>query len=161
MSEKEFVIEKLLKEEKTVSSAESCTGGMVSGAFTDFAGISSVFMEGVITYANAAKIRLGVKEETISAFGAVSHETAREMAKAVRERADTDFGISTTGIAGPGGGTDKKPVGLVYVGISTPEKTKSYALRLAGDREAVRQKTVKAVFHFLKTELEEKEYGKN
>lgn len=161
MCEKTAVIETLLKTEKTVSAAESCTGGMVCAAFTDFAGISSVFAEGVITYANEAKIRLGVREETLQAHGAVSHETAREMAEAVRRRAGTDFGISITGIAGPGGGTKKKPVGLVYVGISSEKGTKTYVLRLSGDRDAVRRKTVNAVFHFLRNELEEMENGKN
>ncbi len=161
MCEKDIVIDLLLKTGKTVASAESCTGGMVGAAFTDYAGISSVFLEGVITYANEAKIRLGVKEETLQKHGAVSHETAGEMAEAVRKRAKTDFGVSTTGIAGPGGGTQKKPVGLVYIGISTEKGTKTYVLRLSGDREAVRRKTVKAVFHFLKKELEEMQNGKN
>ncbi len=154
MSERKNVIDILLEKEITVSTAESCTGGMVGAAFTDFAGVSSIYMEGAVTYANEAKIRLGVREETLAQYGAVSRETAGEMAKAVRERAGTDVGISTTGIAGPGGGSDRKPVGLVYVGISTAEGTKTYALRLAGDRQTVRRKTVNAVFHFLKNELE-------
>ncbi len=155
MCEQDNVIEFLLRTGKTVATAESCTGGMVGAAFTEYPGVSAIFLEGVITYANEAKIRLGVREETLAAHGAVSHETAGEMAEAVRKRAGTDIGISTTGIAGPGGGTEKKPVGLVYVGIATAMRTKTYILRLKGNRAEVRGKTVKAVFHFLKTELED------
>ena len=142
----------------TVATAESCTGGMVGKTFTDFSGISSVYLEGVITYANEAKMRLGVKEETLKNHGAVSHETAEEMAKCVRKRAGTIVGISTTGIAGPGGGTAQKPVGLVYVGISTEKGTKSFALRLSGDRNTVRHKTTQIAFHKL---LEELQNGEN
>ena len=154
MSDKEKVIDILLDAGMTVSTAESCTGGMIGAAFTDFAGISSVYMEGAVTYANEAKVRLGVKEETLAQHGAVSRETAGEMAEAIRSRAGTDIGISTTGIAGPGGGSEIKPVGLVYVGIATAKETKTYALRLAGNRKTVRRKTVNAVFHLLRTELE-------
>lgn len=161
MSEKSKVIESLLKYGLTVSTAESCTGGMVSAAFTDFPGISSAFMEGVVTYANEAKMRLGVNADTLKAYGAVSHETAGEMAACVRERAGTDFGISTTGIAGPDGGTPKKPVGLVYVGVASSRGVKTYALRLRGDRAEVRRKTVQAVFHFLNKELEAYYHGEN
>lgn len=161
MSDKEYIVDWFLNKEITVATAESCTGGMVAASFTDYAGISSVFMEGIVTYANAAKVRLGVLEETLEKYGAVSRETAGEMAEAVRKRAGTHIGISTTGIAGPGGGSDRKPVGLVYVGISTKSGTKTYALRLRGTRNQVRQKTVNAVFYFLKKILEENKNGKN
>ncbi len=161
MCDQNKVIDFLLKTGKTVATAESCTGGMLGAAFTDFAGISSVYLEGAVTYANAAKIRLGVKEETLKLHGAVSPETAAEMAEAVKKRAGTDIGISTTGIAGPGGGSSRKPVGLVYVGISMADRTKTYALRLSGERNDVRQKTVKAVFHFLKQELEAEKHGQD
>ncbi len=150
---KETVIHLLLESGKTVATAESCTGGMLGAAFTDFPGISSVYLEGVVTYANEAKMRLGVKEETLKVHGAVSHETAREMAECVKKRAGADIGISTTGIAGPGGGTDRKPVGLVYIGLSAEKGTTSFALRLAGDRRTVRRKTVNAVFKCLLKEL--------
>jgi len=154
MCDQNEVVDLLLKTGKTVATAESCTGGMLGAAFTDFAGISSVYLEGAVTYANEAKIRLGVKGETIKQHGAVSRETAAEMAEAVKKRAGADIGVSTTGIAGPGGGSRRKPVGLVYVGIAMADGTKTFALRLAGERTDVRQKTVKAVFHFLKEELE-------
>lgn len=153
--------ERLLNGRITISCAESCTGGMVSATLADFPGISAVFTEGVVTYANEAKVRLGVNPDTLKEHGAVSHAVAGEMAKAVRLRASSDIGVSTTGIAGPGGGTERKPVGLVYVGISTKKNTKTFALRLFGDRQTIRQKTVKAVFHFIYKELEDMENGKN
>lgn len=161
MCKRDAVIEALQKNGKTVATAESCTGGMLSAAFTDYPGISAVFLEGVVTYANEAKCRLGVRRETLEAHGAVSHAVAGEMAKAVRERAGSDYGLSTTGIAGPGGGTEKKPVGLVYVGIASAKGVKTYALRLGGSRDTVRRKTVEAVFRFLETELEDVSDGEN
>lgn len=155
MCEKDKVVEYLLKSGKTVAVAESCTGGMLAKAFTDYAGISSVFVEGIVTYANEAKIRMGVRPETTESFGAVSHETAREMAEAIRKRTGADITVSTTGIAGPGGGTERKPVGLVYVGICREGKTRTFTLRLSGNRDTIRRKTVQAVFYFLSSELEE------
>lgn len=140
------VIEKLINRGITVATAESCTGGMVGKTITDFAGVSSVYLEGVITYANEAKIRLGVLDETLKSHGAVSRETAKEMAECVRKRAGAFVAISTTGVAGPGGGSREKPVGLVYMGISTEKETKTYALRLFGDRDTIRRKTTKLVF---------------
>ena len=100
----------------TVSTAESCTGGMLAARLVDYPGISAALNEAHVTYANEAKIKYcGVKEETLAAHGAVSEETAREMAEGLREKAGADIAIATTGIAGPGGGTKEKPVGLVYV----------------------------------------------
>ena len=133
MCSRNSTIEKLLALGTTVAVAESCTGGLLSAAFVEYAGISPVFLEGVITYANEAKIRLGVRPDTLEKHGAVSREVAAEMAEAVRKRAGSTFGISTTGVAGPSGGTRQKPVGLVYIGVSSPEDTKTYALRLFGD----------------------------
>ena len=147
------VIEILINRGITVATAESCTGGMVGKTITDFPGVSGVYLEGVITYANEAKMRLGVKEKTLLKHGAVSRETASEMAECIRCRAGADIGISTTGVAGPGGGSKQKPVGLVYMAISTEKETKTFALRLSGERNAVRKKTTKAVFHFLLEEL--------
>ena len=115
----EFVLgEILLKRNLTISTAESCTGGFLAGTLINYPGISSAFLEGVVTYTNEAKMkRIGVKAETLEKYGAVSHETAGEMARGVAFTSGTDIGISTTGIAGPGGGTEEKPVGLVYIGI--------------------------------------------
>ena len=106
----------------TLSAAESCTGGMFGAALTDIAGISAVFDRSLVTYSNQAKMdELGVKPETLEEYGAVSEQTALEMAEGVRRKAGTDIGISVTGIAGPDGGTEEKHVGLVYIGLSLSE----------------------------------------
>lgn len=129
----------LLHKGKTIAVAESCTGGMIASMLTDVPGISSVFTEGVVTYANEAKERLGVSHETLLKYGAVSEQTAKEMAQSVRLRAGADIGISTTGIAGPGGGTPEKPVGLVYIGFSAKDKTYAVRLNLIGERNRIRR----------------------
>ncbi|MGL5327912.1 MAG: competence/damage-inducible protein A, partial [Peptostreptococcaceae bacterium] len=124
----EVVAQTLVNKKLTISVAESCTGGMVSSTLINYPGISSVFMEGCVTYSNEAKIKsLGVKKETLDKFGAVSEETAIEMAKGIANRHNTNIGIATTGIAGPQGGSDEKPVGLVYLGFYI--NGKSYAKR--------------------------------
>ena len=125
----EYVVSALDALHWKVATAESCTGGLVSERITRVSGSSRVFDCGVCSYANAIKAKvLGVSEETLSTLGAVSAETAVQMAQGVRLLADADIGISTTGIAGPTGGSPDKPVGLVYLGVST-RKT-SYAVRL-------------------------------
>ena len=118
----------ILKEKKlTLSCAESCTGGLIAKSITDVSGCSSVFYGGVVAYDNSVKMNiLGVKDETLSTFGAVSFETAREMALGVKSALKTDIGISTTGIAGPDGGTPKKPVGTVYIGIAIGDTVSSF-----------------------------------
>lgn len=115
----EDVVAKLLIDGKlTISTAESCTGGMIAGTLINYPGISEVFLEGAVTYSNEAKHnRLGVKNETLDKYGAVSEETAREMAIGIANAAGTEVSIVTTGIAGPDGGTEEKPVGLVYIGV--------------------------------------------
>ena len=144
------VINKLLETKTTIASAESCTGGLVAKTITDFSGVSDIFGEGYVTYSNDAKMKnLGVNPETLKNYGAVSRETCEEMAKGVRLRANASLGVSTTGIAGPGGGTKEKPVGLVYIGVSTEEKTVVEELRLTGTREEVRQKTVESLFELI------------
>ena len=116
------VVEFLHAKGLTLSCAESCTGGLIAKRITDIPGCSDVFAGGCVTYSNEVKMRLlGVREETLAAYGAVSEQTAKEMARGVRERLGTDIGVSATGIAGPGGGTPEKPVGTVYVGFSTKE----------------------------------------
>lgn len=118
------VADELKKKGLKIATAESCTGGMLANLLTNISGSSEYFDRGIVSYSNRAKIELlGVKEETLERYGAVSEQTAREMAEGVRERSKVDIGISTTGIAGPTGGTKDKPVGLVYIGISTKEKT--------------------------------------
>lgn len=131
---------KLLKEShKTLALAESCTGGLVAKSITDIPGASTVFCEGYVTYSNEVKSKiLGVSEDTLAQYGAVSEPTAREMAQGLLARSGADIAVSLTGIAGPDGGTDEKPVGLVYVGVSTPENTHVTKLNLYGNREKVR-----------------------
>ena len=141
----ENLILKFSEKNITVAAAESCTGGLLSSAFVDIPGSSAVLLEGVVTYSNEAKVRLGVKEDSIKAHGAVSHEVALEMANAVRKRAGASVGLSTTGIAGPGGGSDEKPVGLVYTAIVSDKGQNVYKLQLEGDRTSVRTQTVKFI----------------
>ena len=113
----------LMSNRITISAAESCTGGLFGAALTDIPGISAVFDRSLVTYSNQAKIEeLGVKPETLEKYGAVSDETAREMAEGVRLKSGTDIGISVTGIAGPGGAIEDKHVGLVYIGLSCGER---------------------------------------
>ena len=141
----EKLIKKLIDNKITVSTCESCTGGLLAAEFVNVSGASEVFMEGIVTYSNEAKMRLGVNEETRKVHGAVSEETALQMANAIRERAGTTLGISTTGIAGPGGGTPEKPVGLVYTAIVSERMQNVYKLQLDGDRTAVRRQTVEFI----------------
>ena len=137
-----------------IAVAESCTGGMVSSALINYPGISLVFMEGCVTYSNEAKMMsLGVKEETLNTFGAVSEECAKEMAEGVSKRHNTNIGLSTTGIAGPEGGSEDKPVGLVYMGITINNKTivKKYVFN--GDRQQIRNRACKTLLNDLRLEL--------
>jgi nicotinamide-nucleotide amidase len=135
----QVVAELLLGNNITLSVAESCTGGLISKKLTDIAGISNVFIGGITAYSNKMKMDfLGVSGETLARFGAVSSEVAREMARGIRTRTGSDIGLSVTGIAGPGGGTAEKPVGLVYIGISDKDAEFSNELRLWGDRDRIR-----------------------
>ena len=132
----EIVAKLLVEKDLKVATAESCTGGMVASALIDYPGISSVFLEGCVTYSNESKIkRLGVKEETLNKYGAVSEETAIEMAKGIAEGLGADIGLSTTGVAGPGGGTDEKPVGLVYTAVYFKGEIKVYKNIYNGNRQ--------------------------
>ena len=138
----------------TIATAESCTGGLLAGRLVNYPGISSVFKEGMITYSNEAKMkRIKVKKDTLQKYGAVSSQTAAEMAEGVAKVTGSDIGISTTGIAGPDGGTKEKPVGLVYVGICINGDVKTKELHLVGDRQRVRQHTVIRALEWLRREL--------
>ena len=126
---------KLRERGMTLATAESCTGGLIAKRVTDLAGCSDVFLGGCVTYANEAKERLiGVSRETLEKYGAVSEQTAREMARGVRLALGADVGIATTGIAGPGGGTPDKPVGTVYIAVSTEEGERVKLLTLSPKR---------------------------
>ncbi|MBO5364544.1 MAG: competence/damage-inducible protein A [Clostridia bacterium] len=136
------VVELLHERKLTVATAESCTGGLVAKKLTDVSGASNCFHCGFVTYSNEKKEELlGVSHDTLEKFGAVSQETALEMSRGARLRSGADIGVSMTGIAGPGGGTPHKPVGLVYISISAKDFHKAYRLQLAGDREMVRERT--------------------
>ena len=129
-----------------VTTAESCTGGLIAGAITDIAGTSAWFDRGFVTYSNPAKAdMLGVRGETLAVHGAVSEETAREMAAGALERSGSDLAVAVTGIAGPSGGSADKPVGMVCFGWATrglpPESSTRH---FAGDRAAIREATVQA-----------------
>ncbi len=120
----------------TLACAESCTGGLIAKRITDISGCSDVFLGGCVTYANEAKEKLlGVKHETLEKYGAVSEQTAREMARGVRLALGADVGIATTGIAGPGGGTPDKPVGTVYIAVSTEKGEEVKLLNLSPKRQ--------------------------
>ncbi|MCX7711062.1 MAG: competence/damage-inducible protein A [Clostridia bacterium] len=147
----EVVGELLINKNVSISFAESCTGGLVSSKLTNIAGISQVFNRSVVSYSNQAKMEnLGVKKETLEKFGAVSKETAVEMAAGIRNAADTDIGVSITGIAGPGGGTDEKPVGLVYIALADKSGVRHKELRLWGNRERIRNVTCLHVFDMIR-----------
>lgn len=137
----------LIKNNLKISTAESCTGGMIASRLVSISGISDAFLEGAVTYSNEAKVRtLNVKEETLKKYGAVSEETAREMAEGIAKRTGSDIAVVTTGIAGPGGGTEEKPVGLVYIGLYYKGEVFVYKNVFNGNRQTVRTKaTVRAL----------------
>lgn len=145
----------LLKEKGlTVSTAESCTGGLIAKRLTDIAGASENFMCGIVTYDNQAKIdMLGVSPVTLEKYGAVSEETALEMVRGVRKVCSTDVAISVTGIAGPGGGTPDKPVGLVYIGFADCNTTVAKKYLFTGDRETIRWQAANAALNKLRLYL--------
>ena len=150
----EVVAKMLVENNLKIAVAESCTGGMVSASLINYPGISSVFMEGCVTYSNEAKMKsLGVKKETLDVYGAVSDKCAKEMASGVAARYNTNVGIATTGIAGPGGGTDEKPVGLVYFGIYINGKVISKKYVFNGDRQGVRERATRTILNDLRLEL--------
>ena len=138
----EVVAKRLMEKNLTISFAESCTGGLISYKMTRVPGISQVFNRAVVSYSNESKMEnLGVRAETLEKYGAVSKETAIEMADGVRKASKTNMGLSVTGIAGPDGGTEDKPVGLVFVALSTEEGTICKELKLFGKRERIRNMT--------------------
>jgi PncC family amidohydrolase len=141
----------------TLATAESCTGGLVSHRITNVPGSSAYFLGGFVTYSNEAKQRfLDVSDETLLAYGAVSEETAREMARGARHRMDADLAVSVTGIAGPSGGTAKKPVGLVYVALSAPEAEVCRRFVWSGDRIANKQQSADAAMDLILGYLQER-----
>ncbi len=148
------IIEQLIQQGKTVATAESCTGGMIAAAITDVPGASAVFGCGAVTYSNEMKRKiLGVKEETLNAHGAVSPETAREMAEGLKALSGADIAVAVTGIAGPGGGSEAKPVGLVYLAAAAEDTVRVSKNLFRGDRDAVRRQTTDKAFELIAAEL--------
>lgn len=137
----------LCEKDISFAAAESCTGGLLSGAFTSVPGSSKVFKGAVVVYSNKLKMHLlNVSPEILNTYGAVSSECAKSMVQGVLEYLNADFGISITGIAGPDGGTEEKPVGLVFIGIGNKKKQIVERYLFRGDRQAVRQRAVKTAF---------------
>ncbi len=157
----ELCVEKLIAQGKTLSVAESCTGGMIASQIVSVAGCSACFLQGAVTYTDKAKHEtLGVKQKTLENFSAVSEETAREMAEGMRRLSGSTYALATTGIAGPEGGTKEKPVGLVFAALASDEGTKVQRLELSGDRERIRIIAALHAFDLLRRELEKNEQTK-
>jgi len=143
----------------TLSVAESCTGGLICDRITNVPGSSHYFMGGMVTYSNESKAKhLGVPMEEIKKYGAVSPQVARKMAQGVRKALGTQVGLSTTGIAGPTGGTREKPVGLVFIGLAKGKKTRVMKLNLKGSRREIKQESSRLALrylkHFIETEIQ-------
>jgi len=152
----EAVAERLRHSRLTVSAAESCTGGLFSASLTSMPGSSEYFVGSVVAYSNELKTNLlGIPAAMIERHGAVSKEVAETMAKSVRKITGSSIGLGITGIAGPGGGSAEKPVGLVYIGLDSGKEIRSVAHHFSGDREFIRQRTVKAAQYLLHEHLAE------
>lgn len=144
----------LLKNHKTLAIAESCTGGLISDRITNIPGSSDYFQGGVIAYSNQLKIDLlGVSSENLKKYGAVSSIVAQQMAEGIREFANTDYGIGVTGIAGPTGATDEKPIGLVYIGLATEKESYAKEFRFVGDRVSIKLWASQTALDLLRREL--------
>lgn len=153
--ELEDIVGRLLTERRlTIAVAESCTGGLIMDRLTDVPGSSNYFERGAITYSNASKTaELGVPEELIRRHGAVSREVAEAMASGIRVKANTDIGISTTGIAGPTGATPEKPVGLVWIGYSDSSETLALKFNFGDDRRRVKERAAQAALELVRRKL--------
>lgn len=144
----------LKKHQLTIGTGESCTGGLLGAALTEEAGSSAFFMGGIVSYANEVKENLlGVKGDTLLSQGAVSPEVAVQMAKGVCRSLGVDLGLATTGIAGPDGGSNEKPLGLVYIALATPDGCQAEKFQFLGDRASVRRLTVQAALNMVRRYL--------
>lgn len=144
------LLNKLKNKNMTVAAAESCTGGLISSAFVDLPGASDVFVSGIVTYKEESKCTLlGVKEETLKQYTAVSSRTAAEMCENAAKKCGTDIGLSSTGYAGPDGGTEENPVGTVYIGVYIYGKAYTKRLELKGNRNYIRKNAVEEVLLLL------------
>lgn len=144
MKTEELIAKLLIQTAKTLAVAESCTGGLISSLLTDISGSSQYTKVNFVTYSNEAKHEyLGVENQTLEEYGAVSEQVAKEMAQGIIKNTGSDFALSTTGIAGPNGGSDKKPVGLIYIGVAS--KDKSIAFKYNAD-DALERTVIKTDF---------------
>jgi nicotinamide-nucleotide amidase len=150
----EVLVKLMTKKKQTLAIAESCTGGLLANRITNVAGASAVMLAGYICYANDAKIDiLGVDPKLIEEHGAVSEQVVRAMAEGARKRAGSTYALATTGIAGPSGGSEEKPVGTVYVALASEMETKVKRLFFPSDRETFKQLTAQAAFEMLRRKL--------
>lgn len=153
----EQIVALMREKNLTLAAAESCTGGMLSSRIIDVAGVSDVYKAGFVTYANEAKQKLiGVKEETLMKYGAVSEQTAREMVAGALRAAEADMAVAITGIAGPGGGTKEKPVGLVYIACGSAEDIVVERCLFNGTRSEIRQASAEHALEMLYREIMKK-----
>ncbi|MDH7517154.1 MAG: CinA family protein [Candidatus Thermoplasmatota archaeon] len=146
----ENVSAKLKKSGLTIATAESCTGGLIAHTLTNISGSSDYFDRGVVSYSNRSKVELlGVPEELIKQYGAVSEQVAKAMAEGIRKKSKVDIGVATTGIAGPTGGTKDKPVGLVYIAVSTTDNTVVKRFQFSGNRLKNKESTCNAALNMI------------
>jgi PncC family amidohydrolase len=144
------IFEKLQSQDWMIATAESCTGGLVAARLTAVAGSSVYVDRGFVTYSNQAKMEmLGVPSALIDDYGAVSDQVAEAMAQGALKESNAGIAVSVTGIAGPGGGTEAKPIGLVYIGVATWEKAQSFSHRFSGDRASVRTQATDAALNYV------------
>jgi nicotinamide-nucleotide amidase len=144
----------LIERRATLALGESCTGGLIAHALTQVPGSSAYLLEGVVAYSNAAKVRsLGVSERDLARSGAASDPVARQMAEGARRRAGADYGLATTGVAGPGGGTQEKPVGTLFVALADAQGTASRRYQLTGDRERNKQLATQIALEWLRRRM--------
>jgi PncC family amidohydrolase len=147
----QLIVEELIKRGISIATAESCTGGLVGAAITAVSGSSEIYPGGIIAYSNDIKQNiLGVNEETLIQYGAVSEEVALEMASGVKKLFNSRIGLSVSGIAGPGGGSREKPVGTVCLGFVFDELSKTSTLHFKGNRQEIREQSVAFIFETLR-----------
>jgi nicotinamide-nucleotide amidase len=153
----EVAVKQLIKNNFKISLAESCTGGLISKMITDIPGASKVLDRCIVTYSNEAKVQeLGIDSELISKYGAVSKQVSEAMANGIMKKTESDIAVSITGIAGPDGGTEDKPVGLVYIGIADKKGVKVYRKQLLGNRDRIRYITALYVFDLIRKKYQGK-----
>jgi len=150
------LVKLLIHQNRTLATAESCTGGLIAKLITDVSGSSAIFIGGAVSYSNAMKIKwLQVQEKTLTEFGAASAETVREMLYGIQQATDSDLAIAVSGVAGPTGGSPEKPVGTVFIGWQIQNQTVVERFRFSGDRAAVRNQAAEMALTRLQAFLEQ------